>query len=156
MTDPLDIKNEMLQFDTKNRGFYDELSEEQRKKFSPFLMIRWGSAVSGDSELQAYYLIACNENLNKHFFDISAAKHKKLQWLLATTVSPGMGRQYHTWITPKKKTGSDNKVVKFLRELYPLAKEDEIRLLSELNTKEQLREYAKQLGWDDKRIKDTL
>mgnify|MGYP003350343901 CR=1 FL=1 len=156
MSDKLNIANEMSVFDRKDRTFYDSLTDEERKKFATFLMIRWGSMIEGSQDLQAYYLMSTNERLNKHFFDISASRHKKLQWLLATTVSPGMGRQYHTWITPKKKTGSDNKVVKFLRELYPLAKEDEIRLLSELNTKEQLREYAKQLGWDDKRIKDTL
>ena len=28
-------------------------------------MIRWGATVTGSTELQAYYLIACNENLNK-------------------------------------------------------------------------------------------
>jgi hypothetical protein len=85
MSDNLSIGNEMQQFDRKNREFYDQLSDEERKKFSPFLMIRWGSAVEGSRELQEFYVIATNERLNKHFFNISAARHKKLQWLLATT-----------------------------------------------------------------------
>ena len=42
MSDKLSIGNEMRQFDLKNRKFYDELTEEERKKFSPYLMIRWG------------------------------------------------------------------------------------------------------------------
>jgi hypothetical protein len=156
MSDKLDIKNEMAQFDRKNRNFYDTLSDEEKKKFSPFLMIRWGSAVGGDPDLQAYYLMSCNENLNKNFFDINTTKHKKLQWLLATTVSPGMGNQYHQWITPKKRGGSDNKAVKFLRNLYPHLKDDDIELMAKLNSKDDLKEHARSMGWEDKDIKKEL
>jgi len=154
--DKLDIKNEMAQFDRKNRGFYDSLSDEEKKKFSPFLMIRWGSAVGGSSDLQAYYLMSCNENLNKHFFDVNTTQHKKLQWLMATTVSPGMGQQYHQWITNKKKTTTDNKAVKFLRELHPHLKDEDLKLMSEINTKDDLKDYARGLGWADKDIKKDL
>jgi len=155
VSDPLNIRNEMAQFDRKNRDFYDSLTDEEKKKFAPFLMIRWGSAVGGSADLQAYYLMSCNERLNKHFFDVNTAQHKKLQWLLATTVSPGMGTQYHQWIAPKKRE-NNNKAIKFLRELYPELKEDEIKLMSELNTKDDLKQHARQLGWDDKRIKDSI
>lgn len=155
MSDPLNIKNEMAQFDHKNREFYDSLTDEERRKFSPYLMIRWGSSVGGSADLQAYYLMSANENLNKHFFDINTAQHKKFQWLVATTVSPGMGNQYHQWIAPKKKT-TDNKNMNFLRDLHPHLKEDEIRLLSELNTKDDLKEYARGLGWEEKTIKKEL
>ena len=155
MSDKLDIRNEMAQFDRKNKEFYDSLDEQEKKKFAPFLMIRWGSSVGGSADLQAYYLMSCNENLNKHFFDISASKHKKLQWLLATTVSPGMGNQYHQWITPKKKT-TDNKSVKFFREMYPHLKEDDLKLLTDINDKNDLKRMARELGWDDKRIKSDL
>ena len=154
MSDPLDIRNEMAQFDRKNRDFYDSLTDEEKKKFAPFLMIRWGSAVGGSADLQAYYLMSCNENLNKNFFEISASKHKKLQWLLATTVSPGMGNQYHQWIKLQKKGAGDNKAVKFLRELRPDLKEDDIKLLAQVNTKDELKAMAKELGWDDKKIKE--
>ena len=156
MSDPLDIKNEMAQFDRKNKGFYDSLTDEQKKKFSPFLMIRWGSSVGGSPDLQAYYLMSCNERLNKHFFDVNTTQHKKLQWLLATTVSPGMGNQYHQWITPKKKGAGDNKAIKFLRELYPHLKDDEFKLMAEVNTKDELKAMARELGWDEKRIKSDL
>ena len=97
MSDKLSIKNEMAQFDRKNRNFYDELTDEEKKKFSTFLMIRYGASVSGNSDLQAYYLMATNERLNKNFFDLG--KHSKLQWLCATTVSPDMGNQFHYWLS---------------------------------------------------------
>lgn len=154
--DKLSIKNEMAQFDRKNRQFYDSLNDEEKKKFSPFLMIRYGSTVAGSADLQTYYLMSCNENLNKNFFDINTTQHKKLQWLMATTVSPGMGNQYHQWIAPKKKGAGDNKAVKFLSEIYPHLKDDDIKLLAELNDKDDLKHMARELGWDDKRIKSDL
>ncbi len=153
--DKLSIKSEMAAFDRKNREFYDSLTDEEKKKFSPFLMIRYGATVSGSADLQAYYLMSCNERLNKNFFDVNTAQHKKLQWLMATTVSPGMGNQYHQWIAPKKKT-TDNKNMNFLRSLYPHLKEDEIKLLSQLNDKDDLKEYARGMGWADKDIKREL
>lgn len=155
MNDPLNIKNEMAQFDNKNRAFYDDLTTEEKKKFSPYLMIRWGTSVSGSADLQAYYLINGNQNLNKNYFDINSTQHKKLLWLLATTVSPGLGVKYHQWIPPKKKE-SDNKHIKFLKDRYPHLKESDIALLSKINSKQELKQYAQDLGWTDKEIKKEL
>ena len=154
MTDKLNIANEMRAFDSKDRMFYRELTDEERKKFSNFLMIRWGSSVQGSTELQQYYLLSCNENLNKHFFDL--AQHPELQWLSATTVSPGMGTFRHDWIKQKKREGSNNKAVKFLRQIFPEYKDDELELLAQINTTEDLKQLARKHGWDDKKIKQEL
>lgn len=156
MIDNLDIKNEMACFDHKDRGFYDRLSAEEQKRFSPFLMIRWGATVEGNADFQAYYLMSCNEKLNRNFFDISSSRHKKLLWLLATTVSPGMGRQRHPWLAAKKRDTTNNKSEKFLRVLYPDRRDDEIALMSQLNTKADLRELARAQGWTEKQIKEYL
>jgi hypothetical protein len=154
MSDKLNIANEMRSFDTKDRMFYRELTDEERKKFSNFLMIRWGSSVQGSTELQQYYLLSCNENLNKHFFDL--AKYPELQWLSATTVSPGMGSFRHDWIKQKKRESSNNKAVKFLRQVYPTYNEDELELLAKINTTEDIKNLAREHGWDDRRIKAEL
>lgn len=154
MSDKLNIANEMRAFDSKDRRFYADLTDEERKKFSNYLMIRWGSSVQGSAELQQYYLLSCNENLNKHFFDL--AKYPELQWLSATTVSPGMGTFRHDWIKQKKREGSNNKAVKFLRQIYPDYKEDELELLAQINDTADLKKLAKEHGWDDKRIKSEL
>jgi hypothetical protein len=146
MDDPLNIINEMRQLDRKNREFYDQLSDEHKKKFSPFLMIRWGSSVEGSRELQEFYVIATNERLNKHFFAVSTSRHKKLQWLLATTVSPGIGTFRHTWIGAKKKNADLSKKKKAIADMYPLAKDDEIDLLAELITDKEIKQYIKDLG----------
>jgi len=144
----LSIQNEMMQFDQKNRGFYDSLTDEERKKFSNYLMIRWGSAVQGSSELQEFYLISTNERLNKHFFAIN--KHPKLQWLAATSVSPGMGSHRHQWIAPKKKEAGSNEVKKFLLEQFPAMKISDIETLANFVTKKDIKEYQREHGYADK------
>jgi hypothetical protein len=134
--DKLSIGNEMTQFDRKNRDFYDSLTEEERKKFSTFLMIRYGSSVSGGRDLQEFYLISTNERLNKNFFPLH--KHPKLQWLMATTVSPGMGTFRHNWIATKKKEPGAGSIKKQIAELYPHLKDDEIDLMAKINTKKDI------------------
>ena len=149
--DKLSIGNEMAQFDSKNRAFFDELSDEERKKFSPFLMIRYGSSVSGSRDLQEFYLIATNERLNKQFFAVNTTQHKKLQWLMATTVSPGLGNFRHNWIAPKKKESTNNAVRKQLAELFPNYKDDELDLLAEITTKKELDAHLQELGQEKKK-----
>ena len=153
--DKLNINYEMAMLDTKSREFFDNLTPEEQKKFSPYLMIRWAASVQGSPELQAYYLMSVNERLNKNFFDIGTAEHKKFQWLLATTVSPNMGKQKYSWLAAKKKE-NNNKAEKFLRNLYPHLKEDDIELLGRLNSKSNLKQLAREHGWDEKRIKAEL
>jgi len=147
--DKLSIQNEMTQFDRKNRGFYDELTVEERKKFSNYLMIRWGSSIQGSAELQNYYLQSSNHYVNKRFFDIN--RHPKLQWLCATAVSPGLGTQRHQWIAPKKKEAGASGVRKQLAELFPHLKNDEIELMAKINTKKDIDAYLKQLGQEAKK-----
>jgi hypothetical protein len=142
--DKLSINNEMAVFDRKDRTFYDSLTVDERKKFSNFLMIRYGSSVQGSRDLQEFYLISTNERLNKHFFTIN--RHPKLQWLCATTVSPGMGTQRHTWIAPKKREPGAGSIKKQLSELFPHLKDDELEVLAEINTKKDIDAYVKSLG----------
>lgn len=152
-TDPLYIGNEMAAFDRKDRRYYDKFTDEQRKSFSTYLMLKYGANVSGSADMQAYYLMATNERVNKHFFDIN--RHPKLQWLACTSVSPGMGNQFHYWLKTKKKEG-DNKSQKFLAKLYPAMKQDEIELLAKINDKRDIADMARNLGFDDKSIKAEL
>lgn len=144
----------MAQLDTKNRKFYDELNEEERKKFSTYLMLRYAASVEGGPDIQEWYLRVTNERINANFFDLG--KHPKLQWLLCTTVSPAMGRQRHYWQASKKKEGSNSKALKFLTKLYPHLRSDELELLVELNDAKELKALAKTMGMSDSEIKKDL
>ena len=162
---PLYIGNEMAAFDRKDRAYYDKFTDEERKQFSTYLMLRYGASVDVDLKknlrlnaeekrmIEEYYLVQTNETVNKYFFDLN--KHPKLQWLMCTAVSPNMGKQNHYWQGSKKKE-NNNKAVKFLTALYPELKDNEIKLLVEINDKRNLTDMARNLGWDDKRIKTEL
>jgi hypothetical protein len=138
----------MRQLDRKNRQFYNELTDEERKKFSNFLMIRWGSAIEGSQELQEYYVQSTNHYLNKHFFNIN--RHPKLQWLCATAVSPGLGTPRHVWISPKKKEAGASARRKQLQAIFPTYKDDEIEVMMQIVTDKEIKEYRRQAGVDDK------
>jgi hypothetical protein len=148
VSDKLNIGNEMRMVDLKRRDFYDDLTPEELKKFSNFLMIRWGSCVDGTRELQEYYVQSCNHYLNKHFFTIN--KHPKLQWLCATAVSPGMGAMKHNWIAPKKKEAGASAKRKQLQEIYPHYKDDEIDVMMQITTQKEIDAYFKASGRDKK------
>jgi len=147
--DKLSIQNEMMCFDRKDRDFYSSLTDEERKKFSNYLMIRWGSSIQGSAEMQHYYLQSSNHYVNKHFFAIN--RHPKLQWLCASAVSPGLGTQRHQWIAPKKKEAGASGIRKQIAELFPHLKDDEVELRSKINTKKDIDAYLKQLGQEVKK-----
>lgn len=141
----------MAMFDSKQRDFYRSLTDEERKKFSSFLMLKWGSAVQNDNfDVEAYYIRAMNENVNQHFFELN--RHAELQWLLLTTVSPDIGRQKHYYPKLESKVTNDPKV-KFLSVLYPTRKVEDLKVMAELNDQGNLRDLARQHGWSEQEIK---
>jgi predicted CopG family antitoxin len=58
---------------------------------------------------------------------------------------------YHEWIGFKKKKG-EGKVSKFLAEIYPMRKTDELELLAVMMTKKDVKYLAEQHGYTDKEI----
>jgi hypothetical protein len=145
----LTIANEMRQLDRKNRDFYDDLTPEERKKFSTFLMLRWGSAVEGSRELQEYYVQSVNHYLNRHFFSMS--RHPKLQWLMATAASPNMGTPRHVWIALQKKQSGATAKRKRLAEIFPHYRDDEIEIMMAMTSDQDLDEHDRQMGQDSKK-----
>ena len=105
MSDKLSLTDQLNSLNRKNRNFYDNLDDEGKKKFSAYLMMKYGANVEGPVDLQEWYLRATNEYVNINFFELN--KHPKLQWLLLTTISPNFGNQRHYWLASKKKEDSN-------------------------------------------------
>jgi hypothetical protein len=155
MSDKLSLASELAALNSKRRSFYDELSDEEKKKFSAYLLLKYGANIEGSSELQEWYLRAINEYVNINFFELN--KHPKLQWLTLTTVSPKFGNQRHYWLNAKKKsTSNTSKKIKFLLKLYPTHKLKDIELLAQLNTDQDLIDIATEMGMSDADIKKEL
>jgi len=89
--------------------------------------------------------MATNQRVNTQYFEL--AKHPKLVWQLLCTVSPGMGKQFHQWIGHKKKDkGNSNKVRKYIEQLHPTAKRDELDYLATQYTEKDIKEIEKLSG----------
>jgi len=144
--------------DKKDYGFYDRLDDDEKKAFSAYLAMRYEATVTGNSDLQQWFIMATNELVNLHLFDLN--KHPKLQWLAIVSASPKMGKQYHKWIATKKKGGSvkasDKKIRAFLAKHNPAMKDDELDLLVALNDKKSVKQLAKEMGLDDQQIRSQI
>lgn len=93
-----DLFGALAALDKKDYGYYSNLTQEQQKKFVPYMMLLWMSAVKGGKDLQGYYVLNTELCANKHFFNESIQQHPELQWLMLCAASPGIGKQFHQWI----------------------------------------------------------
>lgn len=84
--------------DRKDYNYYKNLTEEQQRKFVPYMMLHWISAVKGNSTLSSYYVISTDTNANKLMFNEKIHPHPELQWLMLCASSPGVGKQFHQYI----------------------------------------------------------
>lgn len=149
MVDKLSIKEEMRAIDCRDHGWWDTLSDEERKKISPWVLMRYTSACdSNHDEIRNHYLVMTNELVNVHFNELT--KHPQLQHRLLQIVGIGKS-QYHPWIPPGKR-GSKNPIEQFLIKLYPLANDDELEILLQMD-KDEITDLAEQAGMSDKEIK---
>lgn len=145
------LKDVMTAIDKKDRGFYSRLTDEQKKAFSAWMMMRYASSVQGRNAAQ--YLFMVNELVNKNFSDVS--KHPELQWLLLSACGSGKV-EFHPYIKPPNSKKKRDKVSEFIYSIYPDLKRDDLELLLTLNSREDLKELARANGYDDKDIADIF
>lgn len=177
-----DLFESLLALDKKDYQYFSKLSEEQKKKFVPYMMVHWMSATKGNKDIQSYYLQSIDYHANKYIFNENIQKHPELQWLMLCASSPGLGKQFHQWIphlkdkVVKLKEPAKQKDIKeyfskiypkadndtitefaeefvkqqkkkmYIANLYPNLKFQDIELLSDLVTNEQIVEYERELG----------
>lgn len=150
----LPLPEVLAAIDNKQRDYYKNLTDEDKKGIAPYVLQRFLSSVKGGLDIQMYWLMAINQRVNVGLFELN--KHPDLQWKLMTSCSPGMGKQFHPWIALPKANTENNKVLKFLSTVYPTTKLDELRILAELNTVDELKLLAEQQGYSDSEIKDIF
>ena len=119
--------------DKKDYGYYDRLTEEQQKKFVPYMMTHWMSAIKGSGDVQGYYLRSVDYHANKHLFNEYVQKHPKLQWYMLCASSPGLGKQFHQWIphlgskvTSLKEPAKVKEIKEYYTKIYPKVDSDDI------------------------------
>jgi hypothetical protein len=132
--------------DKKDYGYYDRLSPEQQKKFSPYMMIQWLCSVKGSGDVQAYYLQSTEYHANKYFFNENIQKNPKLAWLMLCAASPGIGKQYRQWVPSiKEKVISLKELAKhkdikeYFQKIYPKVNDGDLTELSTVFVEQQKR-----------------
>ena len=151
MSTRLTIKEEMRAIDTKDRTWYDSLTEEEQNKLSIWLLMRYTSNAN-DRMLIDHYLEWTNEVVNVHFNKLR--KHPQLQFQLLQVVGLGRGT-FHPWIAPGK-AAKKNKIALWVAEKYPQYNDDEIEIFLSNHTTESLTELMEEYGLDKKSIKEIL
>ena len=143
----IQLKDICLAIDKRNKKFYNNLDPEQQKKFSTWIYMRYASSV--DSPIfNDHYLQIVNDFVNVNFNDLR--HHTELQWLLMSLCGIGK-KQFHPWIKPGKREGQP-KIKNWLSRTFPNLKDSELDTLIELNTIDELKDYAVQQGLTDKEI----
>ena len=156
-TNKLPLKDILAAIDMNAKNVWDELSDDERKQVSFYLLNRYVSAIKGKTEDKQLQIFKTNEYYNKNFFTLSS-KHKKLLWyLLCMTANNSKSIRYHEWIGYKQKvSNSTAKAMKFLEKLYPSRKQDELKLLARINSTKELKQLAEDLGMTKEQIKKTF
>lgn len=151
MTKKLELKEILAAIDLNGKEVWDEWSDEERKSVSLFTLNRFVSSVRGSRELQEHYLLLGNERYNKNLFSIMS-RHPKLAWQLACSCSHESHKiMHHEWIKIEK---NKNKKEEWLSEQFPNMKMSDIETLAAIIDDKDIKEYAKDLGWDKKQVAD--
>lgn len=102
-----DLFDALAAIDRKDYGYYDRLTDEQKKNFVPFMLIKWLSAVKSNPTIQQFHVLSTNEFANKHLFNENVIQNPKLQWLMLCAAGLGQGKQFHQWIPQIKESIGD-------------------------------------------------
>lgn len=130
--------------DRKDYSYLDNMTEEQQKKFVPYMMTHWMSAVKSNGGIQGYYVRSVDYYANQYLFNEYVQKHPKLQWKMLCASSPDVGKQFHQWIphlsskvTQLKEVPKQKEVKEYYAKIYPKASEANLNAVSEAFVVEQ-------------------
>ena len=154
MSDKIELKEKLAAIDMGATSLWDDISDEQRKtlKNEFFILNRYISNVKTSNRSdQEHFVLAVNEYFNKHSNTLQ--KHPKLLWLLLCMCSHESKKIfYHEWIGFKRKKNTNNKNYKFLLDLYPNMKEDEVEILSKIYKDKDCMDLARNHGFTEQQI----
>ena len=147
----LAVKEILAAVDMGAIGLWDELDDEQKKSVGFWLLTRYVGSVKGSREKQELAIFKTNEYYNKNW-NVIQKNHKKLLWMTLCLAGSTGKVECHEYIKPINAKTKTNKTIKFLREIYPNMKDDEVELLAGISTKKELKELAQEYGYEPKDV----
>jgi len=145
----LDLGSTLSAIDMKNKDYYNNLEDQEKKQYAPFVLMRFLSSATDQSGLHQFHCLAVNDIVNTDFWTLS--KYPDFQHLLMCLVGLGK-KQFHQWIPNPKKKNSD-KVKEFLQRVHPSINDIEIKLFLRNNTIEEFKQLCRDYALEDKEIK---
>lgn len=148
----LDLTSVLQSLDRQDFGYYERLTEEERKGYVPLVLMRYMSSLADQNRNAGYAVIATNDLVNIGFWNLS--KHPELQHKLLCLAGIG-GKQYRPWLASKrsKRTG---KIDEWLSEIFPHLNGDEIDLLKASHDAKSWTEFVKSSGIPDSKVKELV
>ena len=142
----ISLTEQLNAIDLRQYGWYDKLSEEERKSFNMYVLMRFIS--TGNSEF--YHLMFANECVNLHFNVLNQNPSMQHRMLQAT----GMGRTSHGWIAPPKKINSRNAdIIDVIAPTHQHLSDDELDWLIEEMDQEELESILLDYGVEESKLK---
>lgn len=148
----LDLFGKLLPaLDRRDFSLWRKLTEEERAGFADIVALRYMSCVSDTNPFCEYYIEAANEFGNQHLWNSHIRNHPGLKYLMLACVGVGE-KTNHQWIKGPSRPKND-KVREMLKAFYPTANREEINMMLEMNTDEELLEMAEMMGYQADQIK---
>ena len=147
----LDIKKELNGVDMRDKDAFNNWTDEERKSFSPYILMRYVSNVQGDRDVQEWFVEMTNELVNKNHWTLSK-NHKGLLWKLFAGCGTG-AKAYHPYLAAGKKEKAV-KIEKLIAELNPAMKMSDVKLQASLMDKNDIEDLFNKLGYDKKQRKE--
>jgi glucan phosphorylase len=148
----IDLFKEVIPaIDQDGKDLWDLMNEDQQAEVKNdfWILNRYISCVkTANPDVQEHFVEAVNEFYNKNWFAVQ--KHPKLLWLTLCMCSyPTKKEFFHEYIPLKKEK---DKKTEFLMDLFPDAKRADIETLAAISTDKEIKQYCRDLGWDQKKI----
>jgi hypothetical protein len=150
-TAKLDIGRELRAVNQRNHDFYKNLTDEEKKAFSPYILMRYVANPQTDFETYEFILERVNELVNKNHWTLSKG-HKPFLWQMFASCGVGADLKY-TYLKASSKEKA-NKIERLLEELYPAMKMSDIKMTASMMTEKDKQDLFDKMGFDKKQRKE--
>ena len=151
----IDTKKILAAVDSKDRDYYNRLDDDQRKALQQFyyMLQRY---VSSSQSMAEHHIYFTNMFCNLGFLsETGITRHPELMWKSFCAVGTGR-KQFHPYLKPPGGKRKRNKVLEWVAQQNPTWKKSDVELFCQINSTEEVQQYAQEHGLDDKQIQDIF
>ncbi len=135
----------LAKIDEQDIQYYRNLSNDEKKQFSPFVVMQWLACTKNQTQI-----VLLNEIVNKRIF--SLYKHPELLYNLMTTCTSGT-KSFYKWKKPPQRQHKFPISVKVVKESLEYSTVKAIDSVPAL-TNDDIMSIARDLGYQQDKLKD--